>query len=112
MSNSFTLPENLSTFVLLFQLNSPLSQFPFPLKTCPGHDIFPWGFSLDLILAVPNSHQLEYISFIPAPISVPITGGPATFTPVFFTVLPLYHFKLCSDGGVSSCVGCVVSWLL
>lgn len=90
--NSFTLPENLLAFVLLFQFSSPPFQFPFPLKSCPCHDTFPWGFSPDLILAVPKSHQLQYISFISVPIPVPIADGPATFTPVFFTILPLAHF--------------------
>lgn len=55
MSNSFTLPENLLAFVLLFQFNSPHLQIPSPLKAYPFHDTFPWGFSPDLFLAVSNS---------------------------------------------------------
>lgn len=71
-------------------------QFPFPLRACPCHSIFPLGLLTRPHPCCPKLSPGCVHIFWFAPMPVSITDVPATFTPVFLTsvVCSLFSYIL------------------
>lgn len=89
---------------IVFVCFSLLVQFPFPLKAWPCHHT--GGFSPDIILVAPNSHQLVYTSFMFA--STPISDVPLSpqFSSQYYHLLT---FQSCSDGAANTLLCCFLT---